>query len=225
MVSKDFSVVAMSMLVGYTISIRLPGRTRRIGLHRFDVSSPALSHEFRVEADRGAGEGLRDRAARFGGLCMLGKSRHIDTRHRGLAGQVTLRDFEASILRQYRYLRGRIDVIGFESRVSQYERHRHCEATRMGRAEQFLRIPTLAVLEARVERIRAPERAVSEVDLPLPILDASFPTCVCLACRHDSSFAANHTSEMNDHPSWSRAADRRRRSFHVSMIRSVRRRS
>src|SRR6185437_9100335 len=51
-----------------------------------------------------------------------------------------LRDPEASILRQDRDMGGRIDVTGFESCTAQYERHRHCEAARMGRAEQFFRI-------------------------------------------------------------------------------------
>lgn len=116
------------------------------------------------------------------------ESGRIDTGHRGLADQMTLRDPEATILRQDRDMGGRIDVIGFASCTAQYERHRHCEAARMGRAEQFFGIRTLAVLEARIERIRALERPVSEVDLALPILDAPFPTCVCLACCHDISF-------------------------------------
>jgi len=102
---------------------------------------------------------------------------------------MTLRDSEASILRQDHDMGGRVDVTGFESCTVQYERHRHCEAARMGRAEQLFGIRTLALLEARVERIRALERPVSEVDLALPVRDASFPTCVCLACCHDSSFA------------------------------------
>src|SRR4051812_4996678 len=118
------------------------------------------------------------------------ESCRIDTRHRGLADQMTLRDPEASILRQDRDMGGRIDVIGFASRSTQYERHRHREAARMGRAEQFFGIRTLAVVEARVERIRALERPVPEIDLARPVLDAPFPTCVCLACCHDSSFSA-----------------------------------
>src|SRR5581483_3358859 len=61
----------------------------------------------------------------------------------------------------------------------------------MGRAEQFFGIRTLAVLEARIERIRAVERPVSEVDLALPILKGPVPTCVALARCHDTSLPCN----------------------------------
>jgi hypothetical protein len=75
---------------------------------------------------------------------------------------MTLRDSEGSVLRQDRDMGGRIDVTGFESCTTQYVRHRHCEAARMCRAEQFFGIRTLAVLKARVERIRAAERPIAE---------------------------------------------------------------
>jgi len=57
-----------------------------------------------------------------------------------------------------------------------------------GRAEQFFGIGALGVLEARLERIRAPERAVSEVDLA-PSHSLTLPTQRACGSHVDGSFS------------------------------------
>ena len=75
------------------------------------------------------------------------KGGSIDTRHLGLAHDVTLGDFEAPALRPDRDVSGCVNVGRREARLSQDQRQRHGETARVGRAQQLLGVGAGARLE------------------------------------------------------------------------------
>ena len=75
----------------------------------------------------------------------------------------------------------RFDFLRRQPGLAEHQGERHREAAGMRGAEQFFRIGTFAVLEARLESIRRrPEDARFGGNGAATVLDAALPDCPCL---------------------------------------------
>src|SRR5438067_7756656 len=99
----------------------------------------------------------------------------IDVGHFRFTVELDFRDLEpfADFVDVHR--RGRMHALRLKSRASEAGGKRHRETARVRRADQLLRIGSLAVFESRSERVAALERSAAEFDAAGTFAKIPFP--------------------------------------------------